>query len=210
MSIATSTARTRERLLDAAVEVFSEVGYRDATFRQICLRAEANCAAINYYFRSKEHLYLEVLRRAIAQMNEQCPPPELDPAAGAEERLRAFIASMMQSLLGKRAPTGLLKIMAHEMAEPTQGLELVVEEVIAPMHRRLGAVIRDLIGPQATPQQVSDCIFSVLGQCNCFRHAQPLVARVSSYREYDDATIEHLVDHVTQFSLAGIRAIASS
>jgi TetR/AcrR family transcriptional regulator, regulator of cefoperazone and chloramphenicol sensitivity len=53
---------TEKRLLDAAGEVFAEFGYRAATVRQICEKAGANVAAVNYYFRDKEGLYLAVLR----------------------------------------------------------------------------------------------------------------------------------------------------
>ena len=58
----TSHAETRRQLLEAAGEVFAEAGYRDATVREICRRAGANIAAINYHFGDKEKLYAEVLR----------------------------------------------------------------------------------------------------------------------------------------------------
>ena len=48
---------TEKRLLEAAGEVFAEFGYRAATVRQICEKAGANIAAVNYYFGDKEKLY---------------------------------------------------------------------------------------------------------------------------------------------------------
>ena len=54
-------AATRRELLDAAAEVFGEAGYRNATVREICRRAGANIAAINYHFGDKEKLYADVL-----------------------------------------------------------------------------------------------------------------------------------------------------
>ena len=45
---------TEKRLLEAAGEIFAEHGYRAATVRQICEKARANIAAVNYYFGDKE------------------------------------------------------------------------------------------------------------------------------------------------------------
>src|SRR3954451_22724831 len=42
--------KTRQRLLEVAGEVFAEQGFKNATVREICKRAEANVAAINYHF----------------------------------------------------------------------------------------------------------------------------------------------------------------
>ncbi len=42
--------QTRERIIDAACNVFGERGFRDATHEMICEKAEANRAAINHHF----------------------------------------------------------------------------------------------------------------------------------------------------------------
>lgn len=54
---------TRERILDAAVKVFAARGFRDATIRQICSAAGVNVSMVNYYFKTKEGLYAEVVRK---------------------------------------------------------------------------------------------------------------------------------------------------
>ena len=62
---------TRQRLLEAAGQVFAEQGFRAATVRDICQRAGANIAAVNYHFGDKEALYREVItdsaRQALAR-----------------------------------------------------------------------------------------------------------------------------------------------
>ncbi len=50
-----TTHETRQRLIEAVGEVFAERGFRAATVRDICQRAQANVAAVNYYFGDKEH-----------------------------------------------------------------------------------------------------------------------------------------------------------
>lgn len=60
---AAKSADTRERILNAAREVFSELGYDAATFQAIAMRADLTRPAINHYFDSKRVLYREVLEQ---------------------------------------------------------------------------------------------------------------------------------------------------
>lgn len=58
---AAKAAETRERILQAAREVFSELGYDAATFQAIAVRSDLTRPAINHYFQSKQLLYREVV-----------------------------------------------------------------------------------------------------------------------------------------------------
>lgn len=63
---AAKAAETRERILRAAREVFSELGYDAATFQAIAIRADLTRPAINHYFANKRVLYSEVLEQTNA------------------------------------------------------------------------------------------------------------------------------------------------
>src|SRR5260221_4720506 len=52
-----------ERILDAALEVFSTYGFRGATVDQIAARAGMTKPNLLYYFRRKTDIYLAVLNR---------------------------------------------------------------------------------------------------------------------------------------------------
>jgi AcrR family transcriptional regulator len=58
------------RILDAATRHFAEVGYDDASVRSIASEARVNPALINYYFRSKDDLYREVVTRLVQRIAE--------------------------------------------------------------------------------------------------------------------------------------------
>src|SRR6058998_1205603 len=100
-----SSAETRQRLLEAAGEVFAEHGFRAATIRDICQRARANIAAVNYYFRDKEHLYAAVLQYAQRCADEKYPPDlGLRADATAEERLHTFVKSFLLHIFDEGQP----------------------------------------------------------------------------------------------------------
>jgi AcrR family transcriptional regulator len=102
-----TTHETRQRLIEAAGEVFAERGFRAATVRDICQRAKANVADVNYYFGDKEHFYTEVLPYVFHSSLQKYPPLlALDNHASPEQQLRAYIHSFMLRCLGEGSPPG--------------------------------------------------------------------------------------------------------
>src|SRR4051812_33767112 len=125
---------TRQRLLEAAGEVFAEQGFRGATVRDICRRADANVAAVKYHFGDKEKLYAEAVRFAhqCAVGNIRDAGAELADDASPHERLRAFARGMLSGLLASGKPAWHGKIVARELAEPTAVLDQIAEQGVKP------------------------------------------------------------------------------
>src|SRR5438105_2551888 len=92
----------RQRLLDAAGEIFAEKGFEGATVRKIIERAGVNIAGVNYYFRDKERLYIEAVKHAACGRPGEAPawPPGTPPAA----KLRDFIRQMVSNLFDPARP----------------------------------------------------------------------------------------------------------
>jgi len=200
---------TRQRLLEAAGEVFAERGFRDATTQEICRRAAANIAAVHYHFGDKEELYRTVILYA-----EQCAgegaPADLAPDAPAEERLRAHVESFLVRLFDEGQPAWLGKLMAREMSEPTPGLDVIVQEKIRATYKRVEAIVRELVGPAASDDDVRACVLSVQGQCLFYRHCHPVLTRLFPDRSLGREEVPELARHIVRFSLAGIRATGSA
>jgi len=77
---------TRGRLLAAAARLFAERGFAKVTVRDICRRARANVAAVNYHFGSKDALFEAVFMRRLAPLIASCLA-ELDELEAREEKL---------------------------------------------------------------------------------------------------------------------------
>src|SRR3712207_6187605 len=58
-------AINRELILDAALEVFSRLGFRGATVDQIAAQAGMSKPNLLYYFRRKEDIYVALLERTL-------------------------------------------------------------------------------------------------------------------------------------------------
>ena len=66
-----STQDTKERLLDAAEELFAEHGYGGTSLRAVTGAAEANLAAVHYHFGGKRELFQAVFARRVHDLNAE-------------------------------------------------------------------------------------------------------------------------------------------
>lgn len=199
---------TRQRLLEAAGDVFAEHGFRAATIRDICERAHANIAAVNYHFGDKEGLYKTALQHWLGAAMQKYPPDGgLGADAPAEQRLRAFIRSFLYRILDEGRPAWHGKLMAREMTEPTAALEQIIETIIRPMLALLVQILADLLGPTAREETIRLSGQSIVGQCLFYNHARSVLARLGT-GTFTHEDIERISDHITRFSLAALREVA--
>jgi len=207
--MAEQDSETRSRLLLTAAQLFAARGFRRVTVREICRDARANVAAVNYYFGDKEQLYLAVLRSVPDAHAEKYPSGRgLNGNATAEERLRAYIESLLHRVFDPGRPGWHARIIAREMVEPTHALDSLLEEVARPLHRELAGIVRQLLGPAANDGDVRYSVLSIMGQCVYYHQARAVIARLYPEYKNDAEDIVRLVDHITEFSLAALREIA--
>jgi AcrR family transcriptional regulator len=200
---------TRARLLEAAGEIFAERGFRSATIRDICRKADANVAAVHYHFGDKEELYAEVLKHWSGIALQKYPPHlGLPDDAPVERRLHAFIRSALFRMHDKGRPAWHGKVMAREMVEPTSALEDLTRDVIRPLYARLVALVREIHGGRPGPEQLRLCVNSILGQIMFYQHARAFICRLTPEQKFETEDIERIADHVTRFSLLAIRRMA--
>ena len=88
-----SREKSKQRILKAALEVFSKVGYDAATTKMISQRAGLNESLIQRYFQSKFNLLMEVTHSSIEAVNKETPYP---PASTPEDEIYNFLVSKLQ------------------------------------------------------------------------------------------------------------------
>lgn len=201
-------ATARRRLLDASAHLFSTHGFKRVTVREICRAARANVAAVNYHFGGKLGLYTEVVRMAIEEIRGTSERSMLaGEGGGPEEKLRAFIVVFLRRNVGSGRDSWIHKLMAREMADPTPALDLVVDQAIKPRLAYVGGIVAELMGCAPDDRRVIHTVASIQGQCLLYA-PNPVAARVLGHWPPDEAELERVADHIAEFSLAGIRALA--
>jgi AcrR family transcriptional regulator len=201
---------TRQNLLTAAGEIFARKGFRDTTIAEICKQAGANTASVSYHFGSKEALYVESWRYAFTRSLSIYPPDGGIPhGAPPEERLHGRILAIMRRIIDPQSHD--FDIFHKEMANPTGLLAKPMQESVEPIFKGLTLLVSELLGKEPQEPEVRLCAMSIRAQCfGPLLHArrrkrtqEPPTTCIESLP--DD--VEELADHVTRFSLAGIRAL---
>jgi len=202
---------THLQLLDAAGEVFAEVGFRNATVREICRRAGVNIAAVNYHFGDKEALYAEVLRQSQQKAFEKYPPLlNVAEDAPPEEKLRAFIQSFLLRIFDTGSNTRFGKMMSREMVEPTEALDELLQERIRPMADLLRGLVAEILGCPFQEERVRLCCFSIVSQCVFYHHCRTMICRLFPEQRLDAQAVGQLAAHIARFSLAAMKHLSDS
>lgn len=93
-------AQNNEIILAAALEVFSNYGFRGSTVDQIAQRANMSKPNLLYYFHRKEDIYVAVLEKILADW--LAPFESLDEAGEPIAEITRYIAAKMD--LSRRNP----------------------------------------------------------------------------------------------------------
>jgi len=197
---------TPERILETAGRMFAENGFRATTVREICARAGANVAAVNYHFGGKRKLYAEVLSSIFRYAMTKYPADLGQEAAETpDERLAAFVGAFLLRLLDPDQPAWHRGLLAREMAEPSEAMRSAVAQGIRRGHDLLRDILVDLLGRRAGGERVELCIASIAGQCLFYQRGRHMISRVLRHIDLTPEGVGRLARHITDFSLRGLR-----
>ncbi|MEO8880743.1 MAG: CerR family C-terminal domain-containing protein [Gemmatimonadaceae bacterium] len=201
---------TRERILAAATKLFTERGFAKVTVRDITREAQANLAAVSYHFGDKLGLYEQVLEiglRFASAMNAET----ILSSEGhePEECLRHYVRQYLPRIVRTDSRGWIYQLLRHEMADPTPVARSYVRQAIMPRIDFLREVVRELLGDAASDDRIQRCVTSIQAQC-LFYLPDPFKELIHpNFLPKSDEDIRDTADHIAEFSLAGIRAIAA-
>ncbi|MCP4136292.1 MAG: TetR/AcrR family transcriptional regulator [bacterium] len=198
---------TKEKLFIAGVKVFAQKGYKEATVRDICKLADSsNINSINYYFGSKEKLYKMILELMFADMDQRIE--EEKPVVSPMDDLRMHIRIACELMFsGHEMSSDFYAIYVSELSHPSPYFGELVDKYTGPQMKAFMEVIRQILGPHATEDQVRDSGLSVGGQITYYTFVWPILSRVFPGHPGMPAYREQIIDHITRFTIGGLEAV---
>jgi len=123
--------RTKRKLLDAALEAFSENGFKGTSTRDIAERAGVHHPLITYHFKNKDELWRAAADRVFNEFNGAlAAAAQAQTGECPKARMSALIRAYVHYAAGQPA---LHKIMVQEASRPSQRLDWLIERHIRPL-----------------------------------------------------------------------------
>ena len=184
----------RLRLVEAALAVFGERGFDGASTRAIAAAADANIAAIPYYFGGKSGLYLAVAEHIADQLLDRLGSAleaadrlSRDPDTSVEEA-RAVVTAIADRfvaiMIGSPEAAGWARFIVREQFDPTDAFDVLYDRVMGRSYRIIGALLGRILGRDPDREEVRLKVFSLIGQVLIFRIARPAVLRRMGWEDY--------------------------
>lgn len=202
---------TREKLIETAGQVIAEKGVDRATSKEICARAKANVAAINYHFGSFDRLYEEVLceahhRLATFESMQAATAAAPNPRA----KLEAAVRMIVGALTGPLSTSWVARVLSREITSPSKALAVLQQREALPKFGLMRKIVAEIMELPVTHPSVARGWLSVMGPCalmllmdrSSMKTLFPEIGLSSGYAEA-------LVRHIVTFAVAGLKAVAA-
>lgn len=204
-----ATMDTKQALLDAAGELFSEHGVDGASIRAIAERGGANIAAINYHFGSKENLYTEVLRHVLGQ--SECTRAQEAVTQGLAVEKPEVITAVIGDIIRERfssyfaqdKPSWYGRLVMRSILDPSPSFEAVMKQFFIPEHEALRTILRRF-RPSLSDEEAGLWAFSVMAPIAFYAFAEMPILMTLGMDTYSAEFLERAADHVTHTILAAL------
>lgn len=183
----------RDRLIDAAIQVFVEKGFHNATVRDIGRVANMTQGTIYNYVSSKDDILYLVCDRIVAEYNDQARRA-VDTTHDPIGRVRSAVQAICQVMYRHRREIRLIYQDSHLLDARSRRVILArVEEFIGMFERIVADAARELGRPLPYPH-LSANILTFL----------PVMIALRGWSFRHDASPDVVVDEISQFVVRGL------
>lgn len=213
----TRSEQTRQKLIQAALEVIGTQGYELATTRMLTAHAGVNLAAIPYHFASKEELYraaAEFLAERL-KADQSGPMQALREAAEQSngrdaliEALVEFMLSMARNILSGELPQTWVQFFLRSQADPADATGQIFRQALQPSRALVRTVVSLICGGEPDSLPVRALAFSLFHQAFYFRLAEPVLLQHLAQPSLSQEVQEQLLQTLAQGLKAQLKAAA--
>ena len=211
-----SPENTRDALIAAGLELFSEYGFKATSTRMIAEESGANISAIPYYFGSKQGLYHAVMEyiveQKVLQTSELRTQLEAELAAGTitADKARTWVARMLSHMLkiylSSDEAHSWMQLVMREQARPTAAFDIIYDGYILPMQHLCAQLVACCTGGDPEDDLVKLRGNALFGQVLIFIVSNEAVIRNIGVSKLSEEHIELMQRMLTAHVEASLQA----
>lgn len=177
----TESADTRDRILTAAREEFSERGYEKTSVRAIAKAAGVDSALVHHYFGTKEQVFEAAIEVAFAPARNAPDAVAEGPLDGVGERLTRFIFGVWENPATRKPLLAVVRSAVNNEAAAAVFRRLVVSQVLGRVAAQLELPDAELRAELAAAQLVGTAMLRYVIKVEPLASADPeqIIARVA-------------------------------
>ena len=177
----TESADTRDRILTAAREEFSERGYEKTSVRGIAKAAGVDSALVHHYFGTKEHVFEAAIAVAFAPAANAPDAIAEGPLDGVGERLTRFIFGVWENPATRKPLLAVVRSAVNNEAAAAVFRRLVVSQVLGRVAAQLDLPDAELRAELAAAQLVGTAMLRYVIKVEPLASAdlEQIIARVA-------------------------------
>ena len=201
---------TREEILKAAVELFSERGYENTSIRDICSKAGVNVAAVNYHFKGKSGLGDAVVEHLFENISEQPHYFANFAEISTEKEWKNKIKEFIRNFISDRDKEEYRnfyrsRLIFLELDNPSPLFELMYEKYLGPLQKNLIKLIGMGLPTDATEEEVAMWVITLTSQCVIFRKRTKSPMDIARIDFANPANVEMVTEHIASTLFSGLR-----
>jgi AcrR family transcriptional regulator len=201
---------TRDDILEAAVELFCEKGFRGTTIRDICGRAGANVAAVNYHFKGKSGLGEAVVDYLFEPLAESGLEDLGLDSIRSEEEWRSGLVGFIYGFIVEEGDESSRRVsrsrlVFRELDAPSELFPIMFRKYMRPLQSRLMSLVRVGLPPDAPEDEAELWFMTIISQCVMFRKKPIAETGVSGFDLSDKAVARRVAEHIAETVFSGLR-----
>lgn len=183
MSVDPDKLKTEERIIVAAIRIFSDFPVETVSTRTIAKEAGVSLSTIPYYFKTKENLYQATINRMVDFVEEgarqrfaDLPPMESLSVDDAKAVLQGLIELMIDALYASPNVLMFAKILIREHLSPSPVYDVIYQRFVKGLFNNVTQLMQR-IKPEISEKDTVFHIIWICGQIVGFRLGREMLKR---------------------------------
>lgn len=194
---------TRQRLINAGLELFGEHGFSATSTRMIARAADANIAAIPYYFGGKRGLYDAVMEYIATRIESYIRPvlsnymalldsPRAAAIDQAETGIHKLLDAFAVMLIDSKEPENWALIIMREQIHPSDAFDSLYNHVMRDTQVLLAGLIAHVVGLPEGDEESYMRAHAMIGQVLVFLSSRESFLRAMNVEQLSQAQIDKI------------------